>query len=188
MCQFRLAHVVWWTIAMSRWRSLFTADTQEYAWARRGTRGLLRRKDTLRSSLARAERASTRLETQHQEAPPPITRGVQNLQLTDTPAAQPTRTATAPPPMPSSRRPTQQRSRHQRDYLRCAQCGSDPEACVGGSDSWDICATSTEASLCFKKVLLSSDSIGQPVCSVAPPGGGATAETARRTLRPGISE
>ena len=33
--------------------------------------------------------------------------------------------------MPNSRRPTQQRSRKQRDYLRCAV----PEAYVGGSDS-----------------------------------------------------
>ena len=34
---------------------------------------------------------------------------------------------------PNSRRPTPPRSR-QRDYLRCAQCGSDPEVCTRNSD------------------------------------------------------
>ena len=37
--------------------------------------------------------------------------------------------------MANSRRPTQQRSRHQRVYLRCAQCGADPEAKTGSTDS-----------------------------------------------------
>ena len=32
-------------------------------------------------------------------------------------------------------RPTQQRSRHQRAYLRCAQCGADPEAYAGSTDT-----------------------------------------------------
>ena len=65
-----------------------------------------------------------------------ITWGVRNLQLTNSPAAtQPTRTAAASPPMHNSRRPTQPRTRQQREYLRCAQCGSDPEAYIGSTDS-----------------------------------------------------
>ena len=64
-----------------------------------------------------------------------ITRRVQNLQLTGTPPAQPTRTGRAPQPMPNSRRPTPPRSRHQRDNFRCARCGSDPEAYIGSTDS-----------------------------------------------------
>ena len=56
---------------MSRRRSLLTADTQEYAWSRRRTQGQLRTKETLRTSLPRAERASTKHETQPQEARTP---------------------------------------------------------------------------------------------------------------------
>ena len=36
------------------------------------------------------------------------------------------RSAPAPPPMPNSRRPPQARPKQPREYLRCAQCGSDP--------------------------------------------------------------
>ena len=71
------------------------------------------------------------------------------MRLTHLPAAQPARTARAPPPMPNSWRPTQQRSRHQRVYLRCAQCGADLEAYTGSTDSslmGHIGSTSTEAS------------------------------------------
>ena len=64
-----------------------------------------------------------------------ITRGVQNLQLADVPAAQPVHAVRAPPTMPNSRRPTQQRPRHERAYLRCAQCGADPHTFSGGSDN-----------------------------------------------------
>ena len=35
----------------------------------------------------------------------------------------------------NSRRPTQQLVRQQRAYLRCAQCGADPQAHVGHTDS-----------------------------------------------------
>ena len=63
-----------------------------------------------------------------------ITRGVQNLQLTDTPATQTTLIDPAPPPMPNSRRLTQPRSRRQRHYFRCGQCGADPEVYTGNSD------------------------------------------------------
>ena len=63
-----------------------------------------------------------------------ITRGVQNLQLTGTPATQTAPPAPAPPPMPNSRRPTQTRAREQQEYFRCAECGSDPEAFKGASD------------------------------------------------------
>ena len=67
-----------------------------------------------------------------------ITRGVRNLKLTDFAAAKPARTHRAPPPMPNSRRPTQQRSRHQRAYLRCTQCGAEsgkPGAYAGNTDT-----------------------------------------------------
>ena len=74
-------------------------------------------------------------EAKKNAAPGSLDSMTQNLQLTDIPAGQPTHTAAAPPQLPDSWRPTQQRSRQQRDYFRCAQCGSDPEAYVGGSDS-----------------------------------------------------
>ena len=57
------------------------------------------------------------------------------MQLTDTPAAQPHRAARAPPPMPNSRRPSQQRSRHQRYYLRCGHSGAEPGVYTGSADS-----------------------------------------------------
>ena len=62
-----------------------------------------------------------------------ITREGQNLQLTDTAATQTTRTDPAPQ-MHNSRRMTQPRSRQQRDYLRRAQCGSDPEVYTRNTD------------------------------------------------------
>ena len=45
-----------------------------------------------------------------------------------------THTDPAPPSVPNSRRPTQPRSRQQRDNLRCPRCGSDPEVCTGNTD------------------------------------------------------
>ena len=62
-------------------------------------------------------------------------RGVQNLQLTDIPAVQPVRTIRAPPSMAKSRRPTKQRSLHQRAFPRCAQCDVEPEAYAGIKDN-----------------------------------------------------
>ena len=59
-----------------------------------------------------------------------ITRGVQNLQLADVPAAQPVRSQS-----PAIKEPTEQRPRHQRAFLQCAQCGADPLAYTGNSDS-----------------------------------------------------
>ena len=60
-----------------------------------------------------------------------ITRGVQNIQLADVPAAQP-----IPQSEPrNSRRPTQQRPRHQRPFIQCGQCGADPHAYTGHADS-----------------------------------------------------
>ena len=61
------------------------------------------------------------------------TRGVRNLQLTDSPATQTTRRAPSPP-VPTSRRATQPRSRQQRHCLRSAQCGSDPDVFTGNKD------------------------------------------------------
>ena len=60
----------------------------------------------------------------------PITRGVQNPQLADVPAAQPVHAVRAPPTV---RRPAQQRPRHQRAFPQCAQYGEDPLAY-----NWDI--------------------------------------------------
>ena len=41
----------------------------------------------------------------------------------------------APPPMPNSERPPQARAKQQpREYLRCAQRGSDPSTCTAVSD------------------------------------------------------
>ena len=56
------------------------------------------------------------------------------MYLTDTPATHVTLPVPAPLPMPNSRRPTQPRARQQQEYLRSAQCGSDPEAFKGTSD------------------------------------------------------
>ena len=63
-----------------------------------------------------------------------ITRGVQKLQLTDTRLMETALPAPAPPPMPNSRRPSKPRARQQQEYLRCAQCGPDPEALKGATD------------------------------------------------------
>ena len=50
---------------------------------------------------------------------------------------------------------------------RCAQCGSDPEAHIGSSDSGCTWAISTEASL-YKSVLLNYNWTGQLVSFAAP--------------------
>ena len=55
-----------------------------------------------------------------------ISRGAQNLQLADLPAAQPLLAARLPPTMPTSWRPAQQRPNHQRASLQSAQRGADP--------------------------------------------------------------
>ena len=56
-----------------------------------------------------------------------VTRGVRNLQISDTLAIQTARSGPAPPPMPNSRRLPQTRPKQQlRGCLRCAQC--DPVA------------------------------------------------------------
>ena len=57
-----------------------------------------------------------------------ITRGIRNLQIADIPAAQPDGVDRPSVTMTNPRRPTQQRPRRQRAYLRCAQCGADPHA------------------------------------------------------------
>ena len=63
-----------------------------------------------------------------------ITRGVRNLHLADVPAAHAVPVVRAPPTMPNTRRPTQQRSRRQTAFLQCAQCGEDPHAYTGHAD------------------------------------------------------
>ena len=64
-----------------------------------------------------------------------VTRGVQNLQISDTPTIHTARSAPAPPPMPNSRRPPQARPKQQpQECLRCAQCGSDSAAFRAVSD------------------------------------------------------
>ena len=64
-----------------------------------------------------------------------ITRGLQNLQLTDAPAAQPARTVRARRRSPISRRPTQQRhDTHELTFDR-AHCFADPEAFVRSTDN-----------------------------------------------------
>ena len=58
-----------------------------------------------------------------------ITRGIQNLQLGDTPEELIVPPAPALAPMPNPRRPPQARLKQQpREYQSCAQCGSDPSA------------------------------------------------------------
>ena len=74
-----------------------------------------------------------------------ITRGSQGLQLGDIPAVQADQVNRAP-------RPTQQRSRHQRAFLLCAQCGADPQAHVGNTDNGHDSAQSTEVSHWYRKV------------------------------------
>ena len=64
-----------------------------------------------------------------------LSRGVQDLQRADVPAAQPVPVVGAPLMMPNTRRHTQQQSRHQRAFLQCAQCGADPHAYTGHTDS-----------------------------------------------------
>ena len=81
------------------------------------------------------------------------TQGVENLQLTDTPATHVTLPTPAPPPMPNSRRPAQLRARQQHEYLRCAQEPQTTASCctwfrstVGNSSSKKAlpsCANST---------------------------------------------
>ena len=83
------------------------------------------------------ERRKTRIDEAGDAVPgcqDSITRGVRNLQLTDVPTAQPVPAVTAPRTIPNSREPTQQRPRHQRALLHCAQCGADPHAYTGHTD------------------------------------------------------
>ena len=63
-----------------------------------------------------------------------ITRGVRNQHFAGVPAAQPDQVNRAPSTMPNPRRLSQERSRHQRAFLWCAQCGADPQAFVGSTD------------------------------------------------------
>ena len=107
------------------------------------------------------------------------------------PAAQATRTAQAPPPMPKSRRPTQPRSLQQRDYLRWTQCGSDPEVYTGNADHGVMVRMGQkhgELAAVPRKCFVSS--FGRPAHSVTPfdRGGAIAAIIARRTLQLGTSQ
>ena len=126
------AHVVQWTTPSK----LFTFDVP--------LRGAAPRRDAQECDLGEAQNAEeepSRRRTRVNEAgdagpgsPDSITRGVENLQLADVPAAQPVTAVRAPPTVPNSQRPTQQRPRHQRAFLQCAQCGADPLAYIGHAD------------------------------------------------------
>ena len=65
--------------------------------------------------------------------------------------------------MPSPRRPTQQRPRHQRAFLRCAQCGADPQAHAGKTDTGLMIHTGSEA---WKNVTISGKC--SPTATVGP--------------------
>ena len=64
-----------------------------------------------------------------------FTGGTHNPQLANIPAAQPDHADRPSVMTPNPRRPTRQWPRHQRAFLRCAECGADPHAYVGGSDN-----------------------------------------------------
>ena len=87
-----------------------------------------------RGDAALAKGASTKRGDSVPGSQDSITR-VRNLQLTDSPVAAPFASSVASsPPMPAAHRPTQRESKKFCDTLRCAQCGSDPEAWTGSSD------------------------------------------------------
>ena len=120
---------------VSQKRSSSTVVSQECAWVRRRTQDLPSTKETAhRKNPARDAPALTRRETQFQEARSPLRES--SKFATDRHSSSAARlhsqSFTADP---NSRRPTEQRSRHQRDHFRCAQCGADPEACTGSTDS-----------------------------------------------------
>ena len=67
-----------------------------------------------------------------------VTEGVQNLRISDSPTTQ--TAPPAPPPMPNARRRPQARPKQQpREYLRCAQCGSNPAAFRAVIDTGRYC-------------------------------------------------
>ena len=110
-------------------------DTREFAWEKLGTQDQPSTKETTHQNPTRVRRASTKRRRSSGSLDTITTMGVRNLQLADIPAAQPVSAVGALPAMPNSRRPTQQRVRQQRAYFQCPQCGADPHAHVGHSDS-----------------------------------------------------
>ena len=97
------------------------------------TRGTRQRPRSSRTTQRQPQtyQRSRRLSTGSQDS---ITRGVQSLQISDTPAAQTALPAPAPPLMPNSRRLQARRKQQPRECLPCAQCGSNPSTFKAGSD------------------------------------------------------
>ena len=62
-----------------------------------------------------------------------VTRAVQNLRISDCPAAAAALPAPPPPTVRNFRRPPRPK-RQPREYLRCAQCGPDPAAHMASTD------------------------------------------------------
>ena len=118
-----------------------------------------------------------------------ITRGVQNLLLTDTPATQTTLPVPAPPPIPISRRVTQPRTRQTLAVLSVVQIQKSTKE----PRTMASCCTwfrSMVASSSFKKVLPNrASSTVHPVFSVTQfdRDGALAAVIAGRTLQPGTS-
>ena len=92
-----------------------------------------------------------------------VTRGVQNLQISDTPAIQTARSAPAPPPMPNSRSPPEARSKQQPENIfgvrRVAQIPplSEQSPTTASRCTW---FRNTGDNHCFQKALVPSRPCG----------------------------
>ena len=120
----------------------------------------------------------------------PMTRGVRNLQLTDTPTTQTALSAPAPPPMPNSRRPTQPGatatgipSLCSMWFVQIQKLSKEPRPHgAHGSEAWWPAAHS-------RKCCSAANSTVKPVLSVTKSGrgGAVAAATAEGILQPETS-